>query len=54
MPGLPVLLTVIFVILKLAGVIAWTWLWVLSPLWITYGALLLILLVVFLVALLTE
>jgi Flp pilus assembly protein TadB len=35
MPGLPVLLTIIFVILKLTGVIAWGWLWVLSPLWIS-------------------
>ena len=35
----PVLLTLLFVALKLAGVIGWSWLWVLSPLWIA-GALL--------------
>lgn len=28
------LLTVLFVYLKLVGSIAWSWLWVLSPLWI--------------------
>jgi len=28
------LLTIVFIILKLTGVITWSWLWVLSPLWI--------------------
>ena len=27
------LLTIAFIVLKLTGVIAWAWLWVLSPLW---------------------
>ncbi len=27
-------LTIAFIVLKLTGVIAWSWLWVLSPLWI--------------------
>lgn len=27
-------LTIVFVVLKLIGVITWSWLWVLSPLWI--------------------
>lgn len=31
-PGLGTLLTIAFVILKLCGVIAWSWFWVLSPL----------------------
>lgn len=31
------LLTVIFVILKLAGQIDWGWLWVFSPLWILWA-----------------
>ena len=30
-------LTVIFVVLKLIGVISWSWWWVLSPLWISLG-----------------
>ena len=32
--GLPTLLLIIFIILKLTHVIDWSWLWVLSPLWI--------------------
>ena len=28
------LLTIVFIILKLTHVIDWSWLWVLSPLWI--------------------
>jgi len=27
-------LTIVFIVLKLCGVITWSWLWVLSPLWI--------------------
>lgn len=33
--SLSVLLTVAFVILKLCRVIDWSWVWVLSPLWIS-------------------
>jgi hypothetical protein len=29
------LLTILFIGLKLCGVIAWSWLWVLSPMWIS-------------------
>jgi ABC-type antimicrobial peptide transport system permease subunit len=28
------LLTIVFITLKLTGVISWPWVWVLSPLWI--------------------
>ena len=28
------LLTITFIVLKLVGVIKWSWVWVLSPLWI--------------------
>lgn len=28
------LLTIAFIVLKLTDVIAWSWLWVLSPLWV--------------------
>lgn len=31
LPSLPVLLAIIFIILKLCGVITWSWLWVFSP-----------------------
>ena len=29
------LLTIVFIVLKLLGVISWSWLWVLSPIWIS-------------------
>lgn len=28
------LLTIVFIVLKLTGVISWSWLWILSPIWI--------------------
>ena len=34
------LLTIVFVVLKLCGVIDWSWWWVLSPLWISLSLLL--------------
>ena len=36
--GLCGVLTTIFVVLKLIGVIDWPWVWVLSPLWIGFLA----------------
>lgn len=32
--GLSSVLTIVFVVLKLVGVINWSWVWVLSPIWI--------------------
>jgi hypothetical protein len=32
--GLGALLTSVFIVLKLLGMIPWSWLWVLSPSWI--------------------
>ena len=29
------LLTIVFITLKLIGIIDWSWIWVLSPLWIS-------------------
>lgn len=37
LPGLPVLLTIIFMILKLCNVITWSWFWVFSPIIIGFG-----------------
>lgn len=31
------LLTIAFIVLKLCGVIAWSWWWVLSPIWISFA-----------------
>ena len=35
--GLPGLLTVVFITLKILGKITWSWWWVLSPIWITFS-----------------
>ena len=43
-PGFAALLTLLFIALKLTGVIAWPWIWVLAPIWI--GAVLVVLLTV--------
>jgi len=40
------LLTILFIALKLIGVVAWSWWWVLSPIWIVAGMTILILLFV--------
>ena len=47
--GFAGLLTVLFVGLKLTGAISWSWIWVLSPLWIGYAIVLLIMAIVLLV-----
>jgi len=35
-PGLPTTLFLIFLILKLCGVIVWSWWWVFAPIWIPF------------------
>jgi len=42
--GFSTLLTILFIALKLTGQIAWSWLWVLAPLWIPTAIFILILL----------
>lgn len=34
--GLASVLTIVFIVLKLVGVIDWKWIWVLAPLWIDF------------------
>ena len=34
--GFAGLLTIVFIVLKLTEVIAWSWVWVLSPVWISF------------------
>lgn len=36
------LLTIVFIVLKLLGKIGWSWLWVLSPIWIPVALVVLI------------
>lgn len=35
--GFAGLLTIAFIVLKLTGVITWSWIWVLSPIWISFA-----------------
>lgn len=44
--GFTGLLTIVFIVLKLTHVIAWSWWWVLSPIWISF----IFLLVLFIIA----
>lgn len=48
------LLTIAFIVLKLTGVISWSWLWVLAPIWIPTAIVLAVLLVVLIVVLVKE
>ena len=48
--GFAGLLTIAFIVLKLTNLISWSWLWVLSPLWIDI-ALLIVMMVVAVIAL---
>jgi hypothetical protein len=43
--GFTGLLTVAFIVLKLTGYITWSWVWVLSPLWIGFLLAILILVI---------
>lgn len=47
--GTPGLLGLIFIVLKLCGVIHWSWWWVLSPFWIGFALFLIGLLVIFII-----
>ena len=33
--GIVSVLTIVFIVLKLLGVIKWSWIWALSPIWIS-------------------
>lgn len=49
--GFTGLLTIAFIILKLCGVINWSWIWVLSPIWIAF---VLVFVIVFIALVLEE
>ena len=44
------ILQIAFIVLKLCKVIEWSWLWVLSPTWITAGIVVLVIIVIWIVA----
>jgi fatty acid desaturase len=41
------LLAIVFIVLKLTGYIAWSWWWVLAPLWIPFAIVITVLILVF-------
>lgn len=47
--GFTDLLTIVFIVLKLTDIINWSWLWVLSPLWISLALILLVIVIVLIV-----
>ena len=52
--GFAGLLTIAFIVLKLTGYITWSWLWVLSPLWISFALSIVIIVVLLLIALIVS
>lgn len=44
--GFSGLLTILFIALKLLGFITWSWVWILSPIWISFTIIMLIIIVV--------
>ena len=49
--GFTGLLTIVFIVLKLCGIITWSWLWVLSPIWIGAALAIAILIIIGIIAL---
>jgi len=47
-------LTIAFIVLKLVGVISWSWLWVLSPIWISLALVIFILIFILFVMVITA
>ena len=49
-----VLLTITFVLLKLNNIITWSWMWVLSPLWIVQSILTILLIIIYVISLVIK
>lgn len=52
--GFAGLLAIVFIVLKLCGVISWSWLWVLSPIWISWILFLIVLVIMAIAMLITK
>lgn len=48
------LLTIVFIVLKLMDVITWSWWWVLSPIWISWALVLLVVGTIFVLHIFSE
>jgi len=52
--GFSGLLTILFIALKLLNVISWPWIWVLSPLWISFTLVVLLLVLAIIIMALAQ
>jgi len=52
--GFTGLLAILFIALKLTSVINWSWWWVLSPLWIPLGIGIVVIIIISIIAALTD
>lgn len=52
--GFSGLLTIVFIVLKLCGVINWSWIWVLAPMWIGTAIILAIALIILIIGLIAN
>jgi hypothetical protein len=52
--GFPGLLTLLFIGLKLTHQITWSWVWVLSPLWISFSLVLLLAAILVVLAIIAD
>ena len=52
--GFTGLLAIVFIVLKLTNVIEWSWVWVLSPIWIPIAIYIFVLLIAIIVAILRR
>lgn len=43
--GFAGLLAIVFIVLKLTKVITWSWIWVLSPLWVVWSLIIVLLII---------
>ena len=49
--GFTTLLAILFIAFKLAGIIDWSWFWVLSPIWISLVVVILVFIIIIIIAL---
>lgn len=47
-------LTILFIALKLIGIIEWSWVWVLAPIWISWAIVLVLLVILAVVKVLAD
>ncbi len=52
--GIPTVIQIVFIILKVVGVIKWSWFWVLSPTWISILVVIFALLIFFIIWAITR